>query len=229
MSPCENCSCGGGSCSNGSKEPKPGRVPWLALVLLLVIGFAFLFSQLFGAKTTKAEGSGAANPSNLLEATEGTEKLKEPMKENSKYPRKSDEELKKVLTPLQYRVTQKAGTEAPYSNEYDHEFRPGIYVDVTTGEPLFLSNDKYNSGCGWPAFSKPIREDLIAQVEDRSLFSKRVEVRSSYGNAHLGHVFEDGPQETGGLRYCINSASLRFIPKDQMEQEGYGEWLDKVK
>ena len=133
--------------------------------------------------------------------------------------------MKSKLTPLQYEVTQNAATERPFENEYDHEFREGIYVDVTTGEPLFLSTDKFDSGCGWPAFSKPIDNRLLNNREDRSHGMSRIEVRSAKGNAHLGHVFNDGPKETGGLRYCINSASLRFVPKDQMEKQGYGKYL----
>ena len=222
MSECEGCSCGGGSCQNKESGPKPGRLPWLTLVLVLMIGFALLFSQLFGTKNSNAESSPSTEP------TISTEGRNTTMKENPKYPRKTDEELKKELTPLQYAVTQNADTEAPYSNEYDSEFKSGIYVDITTGEPLFSSTDKFDSGCGWPSFSKPISEELIAELDDTSLFSKRIEVRSSYGDAHLGHVFEDGPKELGGLRYCINSASLRFIPQDQMEAEGYGDLLSLV-
>lgn len=141
------------------------------------------------------------------------------------YAKPSDEELKRKLTPLQYEVTQNAATERPFDNEYDHEFRPGIYVDVTTGQPLFLSTDKFDSGCGWPAFSKPIDNSLISNIADHSHGMSRIEVRSAKGNAHLGHVFNDGPKQTGGLRYCINSASLRFVPKEQMEKEGYGAYL----
>lgn len=145
--------------------------------------------------------------------------------EKKPYTKPSDEELRSKLTPLQYEVTQKGATEKPFDNEYDTEFRDGIYVDVTTGEPLFLSTDKFNSGCGWPAFSKPIDNSVLNNSEDRSHGMVRTEVRSAKGNAHLGHVFNDGPRERGGLRYCINSASLRFVPKEQMEAQGYGAYL----
>lgn len=149
------------------------------------------------------------------------------MKEN-KYPKKSKEELEANLTKIQYEVTQHNATERPFQNEYFKEFRKGIYVDVTTGEPLFVSSDKFESGCGWPSFSKPIDENIIVEVTDYSHGMKRTEVRSKAGDSHLGHVFEDGPVETGGLRYCINSASLRFIPKEDMEKEGYGDFLDSI-
>lgn len=138
---------------------------------------------------------------------------------------KSQEELKRSLTPLQYDVTQNSDTEPPFRNEYYDEFRAGIYVDVTSGEPLFVSTDKFESGCGWPSFSKPIDNNLIVEKDDHKLFSKRTEVRSKLADAHLGHVFDDGPKEMGGLRYCINSASLRFIPKEEMQVQGYGAWL----
>ena len=145
------------------------------------------------------------------------------------YTKPSDEELRKKLTPLQYEVTQNAATERPYSNEYNKEFRPGIYVDIVTGEPLFLSTDKFESGCGWPAFSKPISPDVIKGYRDLSHGMDRIEVRSKDGNSHLGHVFNDGPRETGGLRYCINSASLKFIPLADMQKEGYGDLIPLVK
>lgn len=141
------------------------------------------------------------------------------------FAKPSDAELKARLTEMQYAVTQEKATERPFLNEYDYEFREGIYCDITTGEPLFISADKYDSGCGWPAFSRPIDDALIAEHEDRSHGMIRTEVTASGSGAHLGHVFNDGPAETGGLRYCINSASLRFIPKEDMEKEGYGDYL----
>ena len=141
------------------------------------------------------------------------------------YSKKPKEELEKSLTRIQYDVTQKNYTEPPFQNEYVNEFREGIYVDITTGEPLFISSEKYESGCGWPSFAKPIEEEAITLVKDRSHGMLRTEVRSKLGDSHLGHVFEDGPKNMGGLRYCINSASLRFIAKEEMEQKGYGEYL----
>lgn len=134
-------------------------------------------------------------------------------------------ELRKRLTPLQWEVTQNGATERPFENEYDDEFRPGIYVDVTDGTPLFISTRKYNSGCGWPAFTKPIDDKAIEEFSDTSYGMRRTEVRSASSGAHLGHVFPDGPAAEGGMRYCINSASLRFIPADKMEAEGYGKYL----
>ena len=133
-----------------------------------------------------------------------------------------------ALSPEQYRVTQQNGTERPGTGEYLHNKEPGIYVDIVSGEPLFASTDKYESGCGWPSFTKPIEPANVAELRDTSHGMIRTEVRSSNGDSHLGHVFEDGPQDRGGLRYCINSASLRFIPRDDMEREGYGAYLDQV-
>ncbi|MDL2217483.1 peptide-methionine (S)-S-oxide reductase MsrA [Christensenellaceae bacterium OttesenSCG-928-M15] len=146
-----------------------------------------------------------------------------------KYYRRTSSELKEALSPLQYHVALENGTEAPFQNEYADEYRPGIYVDVTTGEPLFVSTDKFQSGCGWPSFAKPISSALVQELEDRSHQMLRTEVRSATGDIHLGHVFEDGPAERGGLRYCINSASLRFIAKQDMAHEGYAYYLPLVK
>ncbi len=132
------------------------------------------------------------------------------------------------LSKLQYEVTQNAATEPAFNNEYYDNFKEGIYIDITTGEPLFISTDKFESGCGWPAFSKPIKPDLITEHEDSSFGMKRIEVKASNSNSHLGHVFTDGPKELGGLRYCINSASLLFVPKDKMMESGYGDYLDLI-
>jgi methionine-R-sulfoxide reductase len=139
------------------------------------------------------------------------------------FAKPSDAELRKKLSPLQYQVTQKEGTEPPYHNEYWNNKHPGIYVDVVSGEPLFSSQDKYESGTGWPSFTRPLEPDNIATHTDLKLFMARTEVRSKHAGSHLGHVFDDGPAPTG-LRYCMNSAALRFIPLEQLEQEGYGEY-----
>lgn len=147
----------------------------------------------------------------------------------SRYVKPSDQELRRKLTPLQYAVTQEAATERPFTNEYDHEFRPGIYVDIVTGEPLFVSSDKFDSGCGWPAFSRPISPEMVTEHTDLSHGMVRTEVRSAIGDSHLGHVFNDGPKSSGGLRYCINGASLRFIPEAEMEKSGYGEYLPLIR
>lgn len=156
-------------------------------------------------------------------------KADEPLIDETKYPKPSDAELKQKLTPLQYDVTQAKHTERSFSNEYWDNFAPGIYVDVTTGEPLFSSKDKFESGCGWPSFSKPIAAEVAQYQEDNSFNMRRVEVLSRAGHAHLGHVFDDGPRDKGGLRYCINSASIKFIPLAEMEKAGYGDLIPYVK
>ena len=132
------------------------------------------------------------------------------------------------LTPEQYRVTQQSGTERPGTGELLYNKRPGIYVDIVSGEPLFASSDKFESGCGWPSFTKPIEPANVAELTDTTHGMIRTEVRSKHGDSHLGHVFDDGPRDRGGLRYCINSASLRFVPREEMEAQGYGAYLDQV-
>ncbi len=132
------------------------------------------------------------------------------------------------LTPEQYRVTQQSGTERAWTGEYNSNKAAGLYVDIVSGEPLFASSDKFESGCGWPSFTKPVETAHVVELRDTTHGMIRTEVRSAHGDSHLGHVFPDGPRDRGGLRYCINSASLRFIPREKMEEEGYGAYLDQV-
>ena len=143
---------------------------------------------------------------------------------SNSFHKPSDQELRKKLTPMQYNVTQHEATEPPFHNPYWNNKKQGIYVDVVSGEPLFSSLDQYDSGCGWPSFSKPITKEIVKEKTDYKLIMPRTEVRSKKADSHLGHVFPDGPKDKGGLRYCINSASLRFVALEDLEKEGYGEY-----
>ncbi len=146
-------------------------------------------------------------------------------KSERKYAKPSDTEIKKALSPLQYEVTQNSATEKPHTSKYNKENRQGIYVDIVTKEPLFSSLDKYDAGCGWPSFDQSIEKENIEEVKDTTHGMTRIEVRSKKGDSHLGHVFTDGPKDTTGLRYCINGASIEFIPKEEMAQKGYEDLL----
>lgn len=145
------------------------------------------------------------------------------------YPQPDDETLRRVLTPLQFAVTRENATEPPFRNPTHDERREGLYVDVATGEPLFSSRDQFDAGCGWPSFSRPLEPGAVREREDTSHGMVRTEVRSRSGDNHLGHLFDDGPPERGRLRYCINSAALRFIPREKLEEEGYGEYEDRFR
>ncbi len=158
-----------------------------------------------------------------------TSRLERMIKMDERYSKADKKTLKERLTPTQYEVTQNDATERPFSSEYNDHYEEGIYVDIVSGEPLFSSKHKFDAGCGWPSFSEPIEKDNILEKKDTGHGMIRTEVRSKYADSHLGHVFNDGPRDMGGLRYCINGASIRFIKKEDLEKEGYGEYLDILK
>jgi methionine-R-sulfoxide reductase len=187
------------------------RSPWLA---------AAAVAAMFGTATTANAQASGARPSSQPVANTG----KTGARWMTDFKKPSDAELKKELTPLQYQVTQHEATERPFQNEFWDNHEAGIYVDVVSGEPLFSSLDKYESGTGWPSFTKPLEPANVKTKTDRSLFMERTEVRSAHADSHLGHLFDDGPQPSG-LRYCMNSASMRFIPVAKLAEEGYGQYL----
>ena len=192
-------------------------------LMLAMIGSLQVRSASMEDNMDKAEHRATSRSMNHEEMKMTTDEMKT---DHSMIP--SDEELRRRLTPLQYKVTRKDGTEPAFSNAYWDNHEPGIYVDIISGAPLFSSTDKYDSGTGWPSFTRPLDPDQIVEKEDRGFFSVRTEVRSKLADAHLGHVFDDGPPPTG-LRYCMNSAALRFVPQADLVKEGYGEYVNLFK
>ncbi|WP_420192414.1 peptide-methionine (R)-S-oxide reductase MsrB [Nitratidesulfovibrio sp. HK-II] len=218
-----------------SRIRKPDGLPDLLWLLLAVLVFALLAGQPSYAGAGSTGETGANAPTHQTQGHAAAPAAHDATGDTAmtapapwqRFSKPKAEELRARLTPMQYEVTQMEGTEPAFRNEYWDEKRPGIYVDVVSGEPLFLSSDKYDSGTGWPSFTRPVRPDAVTEHMDRTLWMVRTEVRSRIAGSHLGHVFPDGPAPTG-LRYCMNSASLRFIPREAMQAEGYGEFLDQL-
>lgn len=191
----------------------------------LSVGILLLSVIVMNACSQNADRPAAKTASDTTPAVSAKDAANDPWRA---YVKPSKEELKKKLTPMQYKVTQEGGTEPPFKNEYADNKREGIYVDIVSGEPLFSSTDKFDSGTGWPSFTKPLEPGNIVEKEDRGVFTTKTEVRSKHADSHLGDVFRDGPKPSG-LRYCMDSAALRFIPKEDFQKEGYGQYLKLFK
>lgn len=199
---------------------------WLIFIILALFILTFAYNQ---SNKDLSDTSPMTETSENLEITiEEREDIEKIIIDPSKYTRPEESVIKEMLTPLQYKVTQEEGTERPFDNEYYDNKELGIYVDIVTGEPLFFSADQYSSGTGWPSFTRPISLDVVTFHEDDTLFTMRTELKSRIGRSHLGHVFTDGPVDDGGLRYCMNSAALKFIPYEDMETLGYGDLMDPL-